>query len=90
MSPLVIQKAFEAKIPVLASDVYGNAKQIIHNKNGWFFKFNDQSSLINQLQQLMNNLELINTAKFNIKSVKSFELVAHKKLIVYKHVLLQE
>ena len=38
----------------------------------------------------MNNLELINTAKFNIKSVKSFELVAHKKLIVYKHVLLQE
>ncbi|MBI1780298.1 MAG: glycosyltransferase, partial [Sphingobacteriales bacterium] len=34
MSPLVIQEAFAAGIPVIASNVYGNAEQIVHDQNG--------------------------------------------------------
>lgn len=41
MSPLVIQEAFAARLPVIASNVYGNAEQITHGENGLLFNFND-------------------------------------------------
>ncbi len=46
MSPLVIQEAFAAGIPVLASNVYGNAEQIKDGVNGWLFKMNDSNDLM--------------------------------------------
>ena len=45
MSPLVIQEAFAAGIPVIASDVYGNAEQIKDGQNGWLFKFKNSNDL---------------------------------------------
>ncbi len=45
MSPLVIQEAYAAGIPVIASDVYGNAEQIRDGVDGWLFKFNDRNDL---------------------------------------------
>ena len=87
MSPLVIQEAFAANVPVIASDVYGNAEQITHNENGWLFTFKDSDSLKLQLQQLINNPSLVEKAKNNIKPVKSFSTVASEYLIVYKKVL---
>ncbi len=87
MSPLVIQEAFAAGVPVLASNVYGNAEQIKDGKNGWLFKFNDSNDLKNKLQQLINKPSLIEKAKLHIAPVKSFEIVAYEHEKMYKEIL---
>jgi glycosyltransferase involved in cell wall biosynthesis len=87
MSPLVIQEAFAAGIPVLASNVYGNAEQITDGENGWLFNFDDRFNLKNKLQQLIANPSLIEKAKANILPVKSFEIVADEHEKMYKEIL---
>ena len=87
MSPLVIQEAFAAGIPVLASDVYGNAEQITHNKNGWLFKFKNSNALNERLQMLIENPRLIEEAKKNIPLSKTFEEVAREYKLVYDEIL---
>ena len=87
MSPLVIQEAFAAGVPVLASDVYGNAEQIDKDKNGWLFRFKDAVDLQQKLQQLCDDPGLIVGAVSNIKPVKLFETVAAEQLTVYRKML---
>ena len=87
MSPLVIQEAFAAGIPVLASNVYGNAEQIKNGENGWLFNFNDSIDLKNKIQMLSNNPEIIRQAVAKIQPVKSFAAVADEYENVYKDVL---
>jgi len=53
MSPLVIQEAFAAGIPVIASNVYGNAEQVKHETNGLLFEFNNVESLAFQITRLL-------------------------------------
>jgi glycosyltransferase involved in cell wall biosynthesis len=87
MSPLVIQEAFEAKIPVVASHVYGNAEQIIDKENGWLFDFNDSECLKTILQKLVGEPSLIDIAKANIKPVKKFSTVASEYVNLYTQIL---
>ena len=90
MSPLIIQEAFAAGIPVIASDVYGNAEQIKNGDNGWLFKFNDSNDLKNKLKELIENPEKILIAKKNIPAVKSFSAVADEYEQLYKDLEMQE
>ena len=76
MSPLVIQEAFAAGIPVIASHVYGNAEQIQHGVNGLLFKFNNVQSLHEQIQLCIDNPVLLDGLRHNIKPPKSFSNVA--------------
>ncbi len=87
MGPLVIQEAFAARIPVVASNVYGNADQIADNKNGWLFNFKDVYDLEKKLQKLINEPSLINKAKLNITIGHGFDKVAHEHQIVYKSLI---
>lgn len=87
MSPLVIQEAFAAGVPVLASNVYGNAEQITDGENGWLFKFNDVNDLKNKLQQLINDPLLIEKASLHIAPVKSFDTVADEHEKLYKEIV---
>ena len=87
MSPLVIQEAFAAGVPVLASDVYGNAEQITDGENGWLFKFKDIADLKNKIELLIQMPLLIKNAKEKIPTVKSFELVAEEHAALYVKVL---
>ena len=84
---MVIQEASAANVPVIASDVYGNAEQITHNENGWLFKFKDSNSLKLQLQQFIDSPSLVEKVKNNIKPVKSFSTVASEYVNVYKKAL---
>lgn len=84
MSPLVIQEAFAAGIPVLASNVFGNAEQITDGKNGWLFKFNDNNALKTKLQQLIDDPYLLEKAQKNIEMVRNFDAVAKEQMIVYE------
>ena len=87
MSPLVVQEAFAAGIPVLASDVYGNAEQIIEGKNGWLFKFNDAEDLALKLEMLINQPSLVDTAKKHIPLVNIFKNVAREYSKLYHDLL---
>ena len=87
MSPLVIQEAFAACIPVLASNVYGNAEQITHGENGWLFKFNDSNDLREKISSLVQNPSLLSEVKKNIRPVKSFETVGEEHQLLYTQIL---
>ncbi len=87
MSPLVIQEAFAANTPVVASNVYGNSEQISDGENGWLFKFKDSNSLCSVLQNLINNPHLIDVAKTKIPNVKSFSTVAEEYIKLYEKIL---
>ena len=87
MSPLVIQEAFAARVPVLASDVYGNAEQVTDNENGWLFRFKDVKDLEEKLQRLADDPMLVQRVKKNIGPVKSFSAVAEEQLLIYKKIL---
>jgi glycosyltransferase involved in cell wall biosynthesis len=84
MSPLVIQEAFAARIPVLASEANGNSEQIRHTINGWLFKFNDESDLLFNLQKLIDNPSLISIAKNNIPKVTPFSDTAENYMDLYQ------
>jgi glycosyltransferase involved in cell wall biosynthesis len=87
MSPLVIQEAFAAGVPVIGSNVYGIAEQIKHGINGWLFPFGDKEALQKQLQILVDNPALINTAKKQLPKTRSFKEVAIEYDALYKEIV---
>ena len=87
MSSLVIQEAFAAGIPVLASDVYGNAEQVKENENGWLFQLNSENDLQNKLEMLINNPEMIEKTRENLPPVNTFEKVGADHIELYKEVM---
>jgi glycosyltransferase involved in cell wall biosynthesis len=84
MGPFVLKEAFAAGIPVLGSNVYGNADHIIDGANGWLFKFKNLCDLKSKLEYLISNRELIEHAKQNLPTIKSFETVAEEHERLYK------
>jgi glycosyltransferase involved in cell wall biosynthesis len=87
MSPLVIQEAFAVNTPVVASNVYGNAEQIVDGENGWLFNFKDSNSLGNVIQRLVDNPNLITEAKAKIPIVKVFSTVAYEYIKLYEELM---
>ncbi|MDO6434153.1 glycosyltransferase [Flavitalea sp. BT771] len=86
MSPLVIQEAFGAGIPVLASEVYGNAELIRHDKNGLLFTFKSLDSLQAQLQRLLDEPQLLPALKSGVNPPVLFDEVARRYLEIYNEV----
>jgi glycosyltransferase involved in cell wall biosynthesis len=87
MAPLVIQEAFAAHIPVIASNVYGNADQINHGVNGLLFKFNDVEDLRIQILKCINHPDLLDEMSKNITAPRSFKDLASDYLALYKSIL---
>jgi len=87
MSPLIIQEAFAAGLPVIASEVYGNAEQIKHNINGLLFRFKEVDSLKEQLLRCMNDYKLITRLKSNISRPRNFSEVSEQYFQLYQNLL---
>lgn len=87
MSPLVIQEAFAAQTPVIASNVQGNAEQIQHNFNGLLFNFNDTDSLKKQLLRCINEPSLLENLISNIAAPNEFSNVSNAYFNLYKKML---
>lgn len=83
MSPLVIQEAFAAKVPVIGTDVPGIAEQVIHNYNGLLFDFNNVTSLRNILYSLIQDQTILPKLQENISEPLDFETVVEQTLAVY-------
>ena len=86
MSPLVIQEAFAAGIPVVASRVYGNVEQVKDGINGLLFEGNVKS-LVATLQKLVNDPGVINRLASAINVPLMFSEVAEKYEALYNQFL---
>ena len=84
MSPLVIQEAFAAGIPVLASRVYGNIEQVRDEENGWLFDFNDSRDLRRKLSELIADPSRIDKAKGRLRAGDSFDRVVRDYFSIYE------
>ena len=87
MSPLVIQEAFAAGLPVIASNVHGNAEQITHGMNGLLFNFNDSDDLFKQLKRCIDEKDLLQYLSKKIKPTRSFDEVGKEHMNLYKSLL---
>lgn len=85
MSPLVIQEAFAAGVPVIGSDVAGIAEQIEDRKNGMLFKFQSSSSLKKVILFLIENPSFINYLKSNIVYPDTFSTVTEQMIKIYEN-----
>ncbi len=90
MSPLVIQESFAAGIPILASDVYGNAEQVEDGVNGWLFDFKNVVSLRQKLAMLAAAPGLVDAARQQLPATRSFENVATEHMELYKNILAEK
>lgn len=89
MSPLVIQEAFAAGIPVLASKVHGNLEQVKHGHNGLLFDFCSEESLLSQLNYIIANREVLQQLTQNVSCPSYFEDVHKQYLQLYAGETLQ-
>jgi glycosyltransferase involved in cell wall biosynthesis len=87
MSPLVIQEAFAAGVPVIGSNVAGIAEQIKDRKNGLLFEFNNVLALKNVLLLVLDNPAILDELKENIVSPGSFEIVVDEMIQIYENLL---
>ncbi|MBP6688253.1 MAG: glycosyltransferase, partial [Lacibacter sp.] len=87
MSPLVIQEAFAAGVPVIASNVYGNAEQIKDGVNGLLFRFNDALSLREQILQCITQPQLVLQLKQAVSAPRSFNEVGEAYHNLYQEIL---
>jgi len=88
-SPLVIQEAFAAKTPVIASRIGGIPELIEEGVNGILFEPGNVDDLCSELTSFINNPALIKEIKANIKPPKTIEEHAKEIEGIYKNILNQ-
>ncbi len=87
MSPLVIQEAFSVGVPVIASNVYGNAEQIKNGYNGLLFQNNNVNSLREALNKCINNRNLRMNLSSNISTPRKFDSVTNEHVSLYRSLM---
>jgi glycosyltransferase involved in cell wall biosynthesis len=70
-NPLVIQEAFAAGVPVVASRLGGMAEFVTHNVNGLLFEAGDPASLAAALTNLLAQPDLLPRLRAGIPAVRS-------------------
>ena len=83
-SPLVIQEAFLAGIPVIASNIGGMAELVKDGVNGFTFKVGNIDDLAEKMDFIANNPEILNDIKPDRDSVRSIEDDARSIYEIYK------
>jgi glycosyltransferase involved in cell wall biosynthesis len=83
-SPLVIQEAFNHKVPVIVSDIGGMAEKVEHGVNGLHFRAGKASSLAESMSQILDDsvLPQVNYVG-NIQAPLTIEQTAHLTLGIY-------
>ena len=86
-SPRVIQEAFAAKTPVIASKIGGIPELIEDGVNGLLFQPNDINDLYRKINSIIENPFLIEKIKQSINSPKSIRQNANEIESIYKDLL---
>jgi glycosyltransferase involved in cell wall biosynthesis len=87
MSPLVIQEAFAAGIPVVASRVYGNMEQVVQDVNGLLFDFKSSTHLRQVLASLIADRSIVAKLKKNITTPLPFSTTGKQYELLYNELL---
>ena len=90
MSPLVIQEAFAAGIPVIGSNVYGIEEQVKDGVNGLLFEFGNKESLLGVLRLLIDDHLFLDRLSVNIAAPNNFKEVAMETMIMYRSVSIEK
>lgn len=83
MSPLVIQEAFKAKIPVIGSNVPGITEEIQHLQNGIIFPFGNYKKLRELIGYILKNRDIQKKLANKVITPRSFDHIAQEMLDVY-------
>lgn len=86
-SPLVIQEAFLAGIPVITSDIGGMKELVEDGKDGFTFKTGDAESLRHVMENIEKDPTILNELKPSRNKVRSIEEDAEYILRIYEEVL---
>ncbi|PWT72744.1 MAG: hypothetical protein C5B59_14995 [Bacteroidetes bacterium] len=86
MAPLVIQEAFAAGIPVIASEVYGNLEMITPEENGLLFSFRSVEDLRSKLARIIDNTFLLSSMKNRVKRPIPFEKLGQDYVELYQKI----
>ncbi|MFN7679123.1 MAG: glycosyltransferase family 4 protein [Cyanobacteriota bacterium] len=86
-SPLTIQEAQIAGIPVITADVGGMAELVREGVDGRLFRCNDATDLRRVLLSLIEDPEQLLTFQANVPSVPRIETQAHKVRAHYDRIL---
>jgi len=86
-NPRVIQEAFAARTPVIASDVGGMSEFVTHETNGLVFERNDEIDLARQLARVVNEPELLGRLQTGIKLVKTIEFEVEQLISLYEELI---
>ncbi|MCX5867821.1 MAG: glycosyltransferase family 4 protein [Proteobacteria bacterium] len=82
-SPLTIHEAQMLKVPVVASRLGGIPELVEDGRNGFLFNPDDTQDLKRKIIQLVENPELLNTFKQNMKTIKSIAQNAQELEQIY-------
>ena len=85
MSPLVIQEARAARLPIIASKVYGNVEQLTQGSAGSLFEMHSVSSLKSRIQEVIDNRDKIKECKDILVEPRNFDQVAQEYHQLYQH-----
>jgi len=83
-NPRVIQEAFAARTPVIASNVGGMAEFVKHEYNGLLFERNSEIDLARQLSRIANDPGLLQQLRNGIKPVKTIETEVGELIRLYE------
>jgi glycosyltransferase involved in cell wall biosynthesis len=87
MSPLVIQEAFKAGVPVIGSEVAGITEEVKDEVNGYIFPFNNSEKLREVLSGILHRPSIVQELKKNVVSPRSFKKVSEETVMVYQEVI---
>jgi glycosyltransferase involved in cell wall biosynthesis len=86
-NPRVIQEAFAAQTPVVASNVGGMSEFVEHEVNGLLFERNNEIDLAKQLSRIINEPDLLPRLQEGIKPVKTIETEVEELILFYKELI---
>ncbi|MHA1278427.1 MAG: glycosyltransferase family 4 protein [Candidatus Helarchaeota archaeon] len=88
-SPLVIQEAFLAGIPVITSNLGGMSELVQNGVNGITFEVGNITDLKNAMAQIIDNPKILNNLKPSPSGVNSIKQDAKNLLSIYEDLLHQ-
>jgi glycosyltransferase involved in cell wall biosynthesis len=89
-APLVIQEAFMARVPVIASRVGGIPELVRHGENGLLVETGNPADLQAKMEYLIENPHLLQLYSLDIERIKSIDENAEELEQIYERLIRQK
>lgn len=82
-SPVVIQEALAAKVPLIVSNIGGMAEKVTHGRDGLQFRYGNPADLANIIELCVSSPDLRKELSENIKPVFSLDSCLRDHMAIY-------